>query len=252
MAELSIIIPAYNEVRRIGPTLEALAVHLSAEGPSATEILVVDDGSTDGTAARVLTLAESLPQLRVLRQEVNLGKGAAVRRGMLEARGRLRLMYDADGSMPPSEIPRLLAPLVAPPDGGRAAVALGSRYAEGSRVRLPQPAWRRLFSRAVNVVVRRGLVPGILDTHCGYKAFTAEAAELLFSNGRLDGWTFDLEILALASRLSLPMAEVGIVWDDDPGSRVAPARDALRVWREWTALRRAIKAHAYPCLAAAA
>src|SRR5438132_3400475 len=157
-----------------------------------------------------------IPHLRLERQIPNKGKGAAVRMGMLAARGQIRVMCDADCSMPPEQMPRLLAPIIA----CEAEIAIGSRYVEGAKSDVKQPLYRVLWSRLCNKVIQRSLVPGVRDTQCGFKAFTAEAARDLFRYGRIDGWAFDLEILALARRRGLLIEEVGVEWTDDARSRV--------------------------------
>jgi glycosyltransferase involved in cell wall biosynthesis len=230
--EVSVVIPAYNEGQRLGPTLERLHRHLSGR-PMGYEIVVVDDGSRDGTCAVVEKAMLTIPNLSLVRQPQNRGKGAAVRRGMLAARGEIRVMWDADSSMPPDELPRLLAPILE----GRARVAIGSRYAAGART-VKQPAYRVLWSRLCNKVVQRSLVPGVLDTQCGFKAFAAEAARALFSCATIDGWAFDLEVLALARRRGIAIEEVGVEWKDDGRSRVNPLVDMWKVIREALAIRR--------------
>lgn len=236
--DLSIVIPAYNEAGRIGRSLAALEDFLGGTGTE-FEILVVDDGSTDDTIAVVERLG--LPGVRCIATSPNRGKGHAVRVGMLAATGRVRVMFDADASMPPSELPRLLAPI----DAGRAELAIGSRYIDGARTGKHQPAWRRAWSRLANRIIQRSLVAGVHDTQCGFKAFTEQAAVDLFSRARIDGWAFDLEILALARRLGYSIAEVGITWHDDERSRVSPVRDFLEVVREWSAIRRNFRRRAY-------
>ena len=168
--DLSLVIPAFNEELRLLPTLERLHAHLSAR-PMSYEILVVDDGSRDKTREVVEAAAARFPNLTLLCQRSNRGKGAAVRRGMLAARGRIRIMWDADCSMPPEELPRLVAPIVA----GTAEIAIGSRYAKGAKT-VKQPSYRVIWSRLCNKAVQRWLVPRVLDTQCGFKAFTAGAA----------------------------------------------------------------------------
>jgi dolichyl-phosphate beta-glucosyltransferase len=234
--DLSIVVPAFNEAQRIVPTLAALASAAAARTP-AFEILVVDDGSTDDTAAIVRRLAEAGPALRLVETRPNRGKGHAVRVGMLAARGAVRVMADADGSTPAEQLDALLAPIA----DGRAAVAVGSRYV-GGRAASDQPWWRRLWSRLVNAYVQRALVPGVADTHCGFKAFTAAAAEDLFGRAVIDGWTFDIEILALACRRGHRIVEVPVSWRDDPRSRVRPLRDLVRCLGEMAALERALAA----------
>ncbi|HEY4393282.1 MAG TPA: dolichyl-phosphate beta-glucosyltransferase [Polyangia bacterium] len=230
--DVSVIIPAFNEELRLLPTLERLHAHLSARAMS-YEIVVVDDGSRDGTCRVVEAAAARLPNLVLLRQRPNRGKGAAVRRGMLAAGGRIRVMWDADCSMPPEELPRLLAPIAA----GRAEIAIGSRYAKGART-VKQPRYRVLWGRLCNRFVQRWLVPRVLDTQCGFKAFTAAAALNLFGSATIDGWAFDLEILALARRRGFALEEVGVEWKDDERSRVNPLTDFWKVIREALTIRR--------------
>jgi dolichyl-phosphate beta-glucosyltransferase len=227
--DLSIVIPAFNEEHRIVPTLEGIYRFVSSQ-PLRTEILVVDDGSTDRTAAVVEELSQRMPGLRVVRQLPNRGKGAAVRLGMLTARGPIRMMCDADGSMPAEETTKLLGAIIS----HRADIAIGSRYLDGNGA-TSQPLYRRLWSRLCNQVIQRTLVPGIIDTQCGFKAFTAEAARELFGKSQVDGWAFDLEILALARRRGYSIAEISVTWTDDRRSRVNPLSDMWKVISEaWT------------------
>ena len=211
--ELSLIIPAYNEAQRIGPTLRRAHQFLAAR-PARFEILVVDDGSTDGTVALVTALAAELPGLRVLRSPANRGKGHAVRQGMLAATGRVRLFADADGSTPIDELDALLRALAAGAD-----IAIGSRYLAASRVTRPQPWFRRVWSRLVNRLVQRLLLPGVADTHCGFKAFTAAAATRTFAACTVDGWSFDLEVLARARAHGYHIREVPVRWENDERSK---------------------------------
>ena len=152
---------------------------------------------------------------------------------MLAARGQIRIMWDADSSMPPEELPRLLAPILA----ARAEIAIGSRYAEGART-VKQPRYRVIWSRLCNKFVQRWLVPRVLDTQCGFKAFTADTAQSLFGSATIDGWAFDLEILALAHRRGFALEEVGVTWKDDERSRVNPFTDFWKVIREALTIRR--------------
>lgn len=244
--DLSIVVPAYNEEQRLPPTLDRLARFL-ATLPLRSEIVVVDDGSKDDTCGVVERAMAKIPCLRLVRQTPNRGKGAAVRLGMLQARGQIRVMCDADCSMPPEQLPRLLAPITA----CKAEIAIGSRYAEGARTDVKQPLYRVLWSRLANKVIQRSLVPGVRDTQCGFKAFTAEAARDLFQRGRIDGWAFDLEILALARRRGYEIQEVGVEWLDDRRSRINPLKDMWKVIREALTIRKNLRRGVYNSLPSA-
>ncbi|HVV88820.1 MAG TPA: dolichyl-phosphate beta-glucosyltransferase [Kofleriaceae bacterium] len=237
--DVSIIIPAYNEEARIEPTLRKTAALLAAQ-PMSWELVVVDDGSRDGTVALCERLAAELPGVRVLATSPNRGKGHAVRAGMLAARGRVRVMCDADGSMPATELPRLLAPIA----DGACAIAIGSRYAADATVER-QPAWRRGWSRLCNLVIQKTLVPGVRDTQCGFKAFTADAARATFGRATIDGWAFDLEVLALAKRMGYVVREVGVEWKDDKRSKVNPWKDLWKVIREAVTIKRNLRRNVY-------
>jgi dolichyl-phosphate beta-glucosyltransferase len=238
--DLSIIVPAYNEEHRLPPTLDRLHRFLSSQ-PLRWEIVVVDDGSKDNTCGAVEVAMERIPNLRLERQIPNRGKGAAVRRGMLAARGQIRVMCDADCSMPPEQLPRLLAPIIS----CKAEIAIGSRYVDGAKSDVKQPRYRVLWSRLCNKVIQRSLVPGVRDTQCGFKAFTAETARDLFGRARIDGWAFDLEILALARRRGYEIAEVGVEWTDDRRSKINPLKDMWKVIREALVIRRNLKSGVY-------
>ena len=238
MIDLSIVVPAYNEEHRLPPTLAHLHRFLQTM-PLRYEIVVVDDGSKDGTCGVVERCG--LPNVRLVRQIPNRGKGAAVRRGMLEALGQIRVMCDADGSMPPEQLPKLLAPII----NCQASISIGSRYADGAKTDVKQPFYRVLWSRLANRVIQRSLVPGVRDTQCGFKAFTAEAALDLFRVARIDGWAFDLEVLALAKRRDFTIAEVGVEWTDDRRSRVNPLVDLWKVVREAMTIRRNLRRGVY-------
>jgi glycosyltransferase involved in cell wall biosynthesis len=240
MPDLSIIVPAYNEANRIVPTLESLDDYLASDG-IAYEIIVVDDGSTDDTAEVVRSIARRRPSIRCIVAMPNRGKGSATRRGMLAARGTVRVMYDADGAIAPIELPRIVNPVLL----GEVDVAIGSRRALGASVADKPPWYRTAWSRMSNKVVRWTLVPGIRDTQCGFKAFSAAAAVELFSRGRIDRWSFDMEILALARMLGRSILQVPVSWSDDPRSRINPMRDAIRGFRELVAIRRNLRHQVY-------
>jgi dolichyl-phosphate beta-glucosyltransferase len=215
---LSIVVPAFNEAARLPRTLQRIAEHLEASRES-HEILVVDDGSTDGTAeAAVRALGRGVA---LLRNDGNRGKGYSVRRGMLAATGARRLMTDADLSTPIEERHGLDARLDAGDD-----IAIGSRALPGSRIEVHQPFLREGMGRVFNLFVRLLAVPGIHDSQCGFKLFTSAAAEAVFSRCRLDGFSFDVEALHVARRLGLKIVEVPVVWRNDAASRVTLVRGA--------------------------
>jgi dolichyl-phosphate beta-glucosyltransferase len=214
LVELSIIFPAYNEAERILPTLRSFYNYFSKKNLT-FEILVVDDGSTDSTVRCVEELKREIQNIRIIRSPENRGKGHAVRVGMLEATGSIRIFSDADGSTPVEESEKLLKPLLE----NKADVVIGSRYLPGSLIVQKQPYFRRLWSRLSNLIVQRILLPGIGDPHCGFKAFSAEAAEKIFSKSTVDEWSFDLEILAFANKFSFRIQEVPVEWANDGRSK---------------------------------
>mgnify|MGYP001824752780 CR=1 FL=1 len=211
--DLSIVIPAYNEARRLPETLAHLDRWLGST-TLRTEILIVDDGSTDRTTE--VAREAGAEGIRLFRHEPNRGKGYAVRRGMLAARGERRLMTDADLSTPIEELPRLMREL----DHG-AEVAIGSRAVAGARIEVHQPAYREAMGRVFNRLVQLLLLPGLKDTQCGFKLFSARAAEEAFGACRLDGFSFDVEALFVARRRGRRLVEVPVVWRNDEASRVS-------------------------------
>ena len=229
---LSVVIPAYNEAGRLPDTLRRVQDYLEAWDAS-HEIVVVDDGSTDGTSERAREAAGR--ETVVVRNEANRGKGYSVRRGMLLARGERRLMTDADLSTPIDELPRLLAKL----DEG-CDIAIASRAVEGARIEVHQPWLRENAGRLFNFLVRAVAVPGLRDTQCGFKLFTADAAREAFSLASLDGFCFDVEVLFIARRRGRRIAEVPVVWSNHAATRVGLLKgaqaflDVLRIrWRAW-------------------
>lgn len=214
MVEISIVLPAYNEVDRIGPTLRSFHSYMEKRGGS-FEIIVVDDGSTDETVSFVEKMQGELPHLTLVTTEKNRGKGHAVRVGMLKASGKIRLFSDADGSTPIEDLEKVLKPIVE--DGFD--IAIGSRYLKDSEIVKAQPFVRKMYSKFANSLIRKFLIPGILDLHCGFKAFTAESARSLFSQCEIDGWTFDIEVLGIARKLNYKMIEVPVKWSNDDRSK---------------------------------
>lgn len=206
---LSVVIPAYNESGRLPDTLGRCRDWLQSSVAS-WEIIVVDDGSADDTRAMAERVAAGDPRVRVI-AAAHGGKGAAVRRGMLATRGRWCFFADADLSMDLNELPRFFA--------AEGDVIIASREAPGAQ-RVGEPWSRHLIGRIFNLIVRMLAVPGVQDTQCGYKMFSAEAVRQLFPLTRLNGFAFDVELLYLARRAGLRIQEVPITWRYRPGSRV--------------------------------
>jgi len=228
---ISVVIPAYNEEARIGLTVSRTLQFLRGRGFS-HEILVVDDGSTDLTTRVVEGVSEGSPDIRILRQPENRGKGAAVRRGVLEARGDYILFMDADLATPIEELENLL---VHARDG--ADVVLGSRGLPDSDIRQRQPRLRELMGRGFNVLVRTLLLGGFHDTQCGFKLFTRAAAKDLFEHQTLDGFAFDVEVLLLAKDRGYRIREVPVVWYHAANSKVSPLSDATKMFTDLVKLR---------------
>jgi dolichyl-phosphate beta-glucosyltransferase len=212
---LSVVIPAYNERRRLAQTLGRVLASLERR-PDGFEVLVVDDGSTDGTAAVAAQLLAPLGgRGRVLRNVANAGKGASVRRGMLSARGRRVLYSDADFSTPIEEVEKLERAL----DDG-AGVAFGSRAVDRRLLEVRQSRPRELMGRLFNVVVRLCAVTGVRDTQCGFKLFAGAMVVPVFSRARLDRFGFDVELIALALALGATIKEIPVRWRNSPDTRV--------------------------------
>lgn len=219
------IIPAYNEAARIGETLELFTAYLSAR-PWAWEIIVVDDGSEDGTSVVAETFArERDSRVRVTRLDRNRGKGAAVRHGMLvEATGGLRFFSDADGSTPITCLEGFLSLLENGTD-----IVIGSRTHPESVIEVRQQAYREIMGRTYNLMARMLSLTRFRDTQCGFKGFTRRAAELCFSRQRLDNFAFDCEVLYIAALHGLTVREMPVRWINSPKSRVRPVRDSARM-----------------------
>jgi dolichyl-phosphate beta-glucosyltransferase len=227
--DLSIVIPAYNEARRLEATIDTVCQYL--RGQSWTwEVRVVDDGSRDETAAIAERLAAGERRLLVQR-EPHRGKGGAVKAGLLSARGAFRFICDADLSMPINEIARFL-----PPSLSRFDVAIGTREGLGAR-RVGEPSYRHVMGRLFNGVVQRLALPGIEDSQCGFKMFTAAAVQRIFPLVTIDGWAFDVEVLTIARAQRLQVVEVPIEWHYRSESQVSMVRDSLGMLRELLRIR---------------
>ncbi len=229
--ELSVVIPAFNEAERLGPSLESAIAYFARAGRAAGtwEIVVVDDGSTDGTADVARALAAR--GVRVERYAPNRGKGAAVRTGLLASRGRKVLISDADFSTPIEQIEKLEARLA------DAEVVIGSRAVQSSDVRERQPFYREWMGKIFNRVIRLAGLRGFRDTQCGFKLLDGETARRLASEMTIDGFAFDVELLWLAIQRGYAVAEVGVVWVNSAASKVHPIRSSLSMLRDLARIR---------------
>jgi glycosyltransferase involved in cell wall biosynthesis len=221
---LSIIVPAHNEENRLPQSVEAILEFVHAQ-PYESEIIIVENGSSDHTAQISQDYAARYPEIQALQEPV-AGKGLAVRRGMLAAKGDFRFICDADLSMPIEEVNLFLPPQAPPFD-----IAIASREIPGA-VRYDEPYYRHLIGRAFNLLVRIVTLPGLQDTQCGFKCFRAEAAEELFPLQTIAGWTFDVEILFIARTRGMQVIEIPINWYFNSGSRVRILRDSATMFAD--------------------
>ncbi|MDP6942511.1 MAG: glycosyltransferase family 2 protein [Myxococcota bacterium] len=228
---LSIIVPAYNEEARLGPTLSTLRAWMDEQAHE-IDVLVVDDGSSDGTVALAESVAMEDDRIGVLQNGRNRGKGFSVGHGVSQATGDLVLFSDADLSTPLSEFARLEQAIVGHD------IAIGSRALPDSRLEVRQPFYREMMGRTFNLFVQRLVFPGIHDTQCGFKLFRREAARATFERRKIDGFAFDVEILYVARRLGLQVAEVPVLWINDEASRVDPIRHSAQMFRDILKIRR--------------
>jgi dolichyl-phosphate beta-glucosyltransferase len=220
---LSLVIPAFNEERCIEETLATLEEYLSRQDYD-SEIVVVDDGSSDETAARV---EADFPDVRMISYQPNCGKGHAVKTGMLAATGAFRVYYDADGSTPIEEVEKLWPRFE---DG--ASVVIGSRTVPDSDVRVRQALYRQTMGRIFNLFVRLLAIQGFPDTQCGFKGFTAEASEAVFRRQTVERFGFDAEVLYIARRHGFRIDQIGIRWINCPHTSVHPVLDSAAMFRD--------------------
>lgn len=226
--DLSFIIPAYNEAERIGRSLEKAIAYFSTCSYS-WEIVVVDDGSGDATPEIVRGFEGR--GVKLLQQPANMGKGAAVARGMLETTGDVRVFSDADFSTPVEETGRLL-PFMKEYD-----VAIGSRAVDRSMVKVHQPWYRETMGKMFNLLVQVLAVPGIKDTQCGFKGFRGDVAEAVFSRTKIQGFSFDVEALFIARKFGYTIHEFPVEWHNDARSTLNPITDSIRMLQELLRIR---------------
>ena len=232
--KLSVVIPAFNEVTRILPTLARILSYMDQHHPD-YEVIIVDDGSTDGTAAAIAKQFGACPQLRVLSYGGNRGKGYAVRYGALRASAELVLMSDADLSTPIEEMEKMLPLLEQGYD-----LAIGSRALAQSEIREHQPFYRESGGKFFNVLVRLLLLRQFHDTQCGFKLFRRDALLPVLGHQQIDGFAFDVEMIALAQGLGLKVVEVPVVWINSPSSRVRMSA-ALRAFVDLLYIRKRVR-----------
>jgi len=218
---LSLITPAYNEEARIASTLDRVDAYLRSTGRS-WEIVVVDDGSTDGTLDAARGWAAGREEVRIVTYAPNMGKGYAVRQGVFASRGQYIAFSDVDLSAPIEEMSKLFEAI----DQGY-DIAIGSRAVKGARIPVHQPLYRELGGKGLNLIIQALAVPGIHDTQCGFKLFRGEVAREVFSRAFLNGWDFDVEVLYLARKLGYRIAEVAVCWSHAEGSRIKPFQAGL-------------------------
>src|SRR5712692_8999273 len=227
----SIIIPAYNESARIGATLDRVLAYTAERGWD-TEVIVVNDGSSDNTVEIVRGYLEKHSKLRLLENPGNRGKGYSVRNGMLHAGGEVLLFSDADLSSPIEEASKLFAAIKEGAD-----IAIGSRWLRTDLQTQRQPLYRQLFGRIFNLLLRLILGLKFKDTQCGFKAFTRRAAQAIFPLQKIERWGFDPELLYLAKKFKLKVVEVPVAWAHREGTRINPLRDGTKMFLEMLKIR---------------
>lgn len=224
--EISVIIPAYNEEKNIVNTLKEVVPYLSGRFKDGWEIVVVDDGSVDSTIKLIEEFVKIDPlavsRVRLLKNIKNSGKGSAVRKGMLAAEGKMRLFMDADNATRISEFDKMIPILKSGGD-----FIIGSRWTKGAQIKERQPLLRRLFGKVHHIIV--GAILGIKasDYNCGFKSFSAPAAQTLFSKQKIDGWVFDAEVLFLARKNGIKIQEIPVEWEHKSTSKVKILRDTI-------------------------
>ena len=227
----SIVIPAYNESARIAATLREVVACIRSRGWD-SEVIVVNDGSTDTTARQVLDFSLSAPEVRLIENPGNRGKGFSVRNGLLQARGEIVMFTDADLSAPMEEAERLLDAIAEGAD-----VAIGSRWMDRTRQTIHQPLYRQFFGRCFNWVTRTIMGLPYKDTQCGFKAFKRDAAQVIFRLQTIERWGFDPEILFIARKLKYVIREVPVTWGHDERSRMSYLKDGIKMLEDMARIR---------------
>lgn len=226
----SVIIPAWNEERRMSASLNQVAAFVRVQFQP-IEVIVVDDGSTDATAAIIEEFGKANPFIQLIRN-AHGGKGAAVKAGVSQAKGQYLIISDTDLSVPIQELSKFL-----PPELDGYDIAIASREIKGAK-RINEPYYRHLMGRVYNLLVRLVAVPGIQDTQCGFKAFRREVAREIFPYQTIEGWGFDVEILFIAQRFGYRVVEVPVVWYYGAESKVEPIKDTLGMVSDLLQVRR--------------
>ena len=232
---ISIVIPAYNEKKRIEGSLAETCAYMNDFGME-YEIIVIDDGSSDGTGRIVEHIAKDVRNVRLVRYDKNRGKGHALRTGVLVTKGDFVLVMDADLSTPMDELRKLMPYL----SDGEFDIAIGSRALALSDIIKKQPWWRRGMGKTFNKIVKALVIGGFSDTQCGFKLFKGESARSLFGEAKIDRFAYDVEILALATKKEYRIKEVPIRWINSPESRVDPVKDSLQMLADLVRIRFAV------------
>lgn len=224
--DLSIVIPAYKEEKRISIILDAIRKFQHLNTDLKIETIIVVDGSPDKTAEVVNSYKGVIDNLNIIDRKKNLGKGATVKEGVMAAQGNYILFTDADNSTPIEQVTKLLQFMK------KYEVVIGSRYTRDGKLATPQPLTRRIGSRVLNIIIQMLAISGIRDTQCGFKLFQAEAAREIFTRTTLNNFSFDVELLAIAKKLGFKIKEVGITWYDNPHSTVSPIKDGFQMIKD--------------------
>ncbi len=228
---LSVVVPCFNEEQRLPRTIELIERYLDAQAET-YELILVDDGSGDGTRRVMEEAASRHDSIRVVALPGNRGKGRALAEGVMVSRGDAVLVTDADLSTPIDELPKLEAAVQA-----GAGVAIGSRAIKGSRVELAQPVYRVVMGKVFNLIVQAVLLPGIWDTQCGFKLFRGDVARDVFARLTTDGFGYDPEVLYLAKKRGVRIAEVPVVWRNSAPTKVMAVRSSMDMFRHVVGVR---------------